>query len=280
MHEGPSWRTLAKAKVSFSCRVLLLGALCSPSPCYGQESGTRLAALYQQQVDRQLRIPEAEQAHYATVLDETLIRAGLGSIPAQYVVVVDRNVWVQAAMIFWKSEQGDFHFIGASPASTGKPGRFEYFQTPTGIFDHTLDNPDFRAEGTRNEFGILGYGRKGMRVYDFGWLTAPKGWGDGSAGVMRLQLHSTDPDLLESRLGSAQSKGCIRIPASLNLFIDRYGLLDAHYERAVAAGQKLWVLSPLREPTPWSGQYLVVVDTGRQARPSWLPPPSSSPLPN
>jgi hypothetical protein len=207
------------------------------------------------------------------LLRDTLSRAGLESIPAQYVIVIDRNVRVQAAMIFWKSEQGDFHFIGASPASTGKPGRFEYFQTPTGIFDHTLDNLDFRAEGTRNENGILGYGRKGLRVYDFGWLTAPRGWGDGRPGVMRLQLHSTDPDLLEPRLGSAQSKGCIRIPASMNLFIDRYGLLDAHYERAIAAGQKLWVLSPLREPTPWSGEYMVVVDTGRKTRPPWSPSP-------
>jgi hypothetical protein len=260
--------------MSFYSRVLLLGVLCSPLPCYGQESGTRLAALYQQQVDRQLRVPDDEQARYATLLDETLNRAGLGSIPAQYIVVVDRDVSVQAAMIFWKSEHGDFDFIGASPASTGKPGRFEYFQTPTGIFNHTLENPDFRSEGTRNEFGILGYGRRGLRVYDFGWLTAPKGWGDRSASVMRLQLHSTDPDLLETRLGSARSKGCIRIPASLNLFIDRYGLLDAYYDRAIAAGQKLWVLSPLREPTPWSGQYMVVVDTGRQTRPEWSPPPS------
>jgi hypothetical protein len=260
----------------FYCRALLLVALCSPasSPSYGQESGASLAVLYQQQVDRQLQVPGVEQARYATLLGETLARAGLGAIPAQYVVLVDRNVQVQAAMIFWKSEQGDFHFIGASPASTGKPGRFEYFQTPAGIFDHTIDNPDFRAEGTRNEFGILGYGRKGMRVYDFGWVNAPKGWGNRGPGVMRLQLHSTDPDLLEPRLGSAQSKGCIRIPASMNLFIDRYGLLDADYERAIAAGNKPWVLSPLREPTPWSGRYMAIVDTERQTRPPWSPPPS------
>jgi hypothetical protein len=248
--------------------------LTGSSPCAGQESGTRLVALYQQQVDRRLDIPDIEQERYAMLLSDTLTGAGLGSIPAQYIVVIDRNVRVQAAMIFWKSEQGDFHFIGASPTSTGKPGEFEHFQTPAGIFDHTLDNPDFRAEGTRNEFGILGYGRTGMRVYDFGWITAPRGWGNGSAGVMRLQLHSTDPDLLEPRLGSAQSKGCIRIPASMNRFIDHYGLLDLHYDRAIAEGQKLWVLSPQREPTPWSGQYMVVVDTERQARPPWSPAPS------
>lgn len=48
---------------------------------------------------------------------------------------------------------------------------------------------------------------------------------------MRLQMHATDPDLLERRLGSAQSKGCIRIPASLNRLIDCYGVLDAEYKR-------------------------------------------------
>jgi len=256
--------------------LLLIASLCWPSPGYAQEAGTRLAALYEQQVDRRLRVPEDERARYAAVLNDALSLAGLGSLPAQYIVVVDRSVWVQAAMIFWKSDQGRFHFIGASPASTGRPGQFEHFQTPTGVFDHTLENPDFRAEGTRNEFGILGYGRKGMRVYDFGWLTAPRGWGDRSPGVMRLQLHATDPDLLEPRLGSAQSKGCIRIPGSMNRFIDRYGLLDAHYERAIAAGEKFWVLSPLREPTPWSGQYLVVIETARQARPQWSEPSRSA----
>ena len=259
------WRTRA---------VLLLCALgwAGAPLCYGQEPGTRLAALYAHQVDRRLNVPDAEQSRYATLLRDTLTQEGLASIPPQYVVVVDRNPRVQAAMIFWKSEQGAFHFIGASPASTGQPGRFEHFQTPLGVFDHTLDNLDFRAEGTRNENGILGYGRQGMRVYDFGWITAPKGWGNRNASQMRLQLHSTDPDLLESRLGSAQSKGCIRIPASMNLFIDHYGLLDAHYEEAIAAGQKFWVLPPLREPTPWSGRYLVIVDTERQTRPSWSPP--------
>jgi hypothetical protein len=166
-------------------------------------------------------------------------------------------------------DSGEFRFIGASPASTGQPGRFEHFETPLGVFPHTLDNPDFRAEGTRNEFGILGYGPKGMRVYDFGWVNAPKGWGDGRQSVLRLQLHSTDPELLEPRLGSVQSKGCIRISARLNRFIDRYGILDAAYERAMARGETFWVLPSGREPTSWPGEFLVVVDTQRDRRPPW-----------
>jgi hypothetical protein len=112
-----------------------------------------------------------------------------------------------------------------------------------------------------------------MRIYDFGWLNAPKGWGNGKLSVMRFQLHSTDPEILEPRLGSVQSKGCIRIPAAMNTFIDHYGILDANYERAMAGGKRFWVLTPNREPTPWSGHYLVVVDTKRKERPVWSPSP-------
>ena len=139
------------------------------------------------------------------------------------------------------------------------------------IFEHTIANPDFRAEGTRNENGILGYGRRGMRVYDFGWQQAERGWGFGGEATMRLQMHATDPELLEIRLGTIQSKGCIRIPATLNTFIDRHAILDADYEQATAPGQTFWVLSKTREPTPWSGRYLVIVDTESTSRPPWSP---------
>ena len=157
--------------------------------------------------------------------------------------------------------------------STGNPGQFEHFVTPKGVFDHIVENQDFRAEGTRNEFGILGYGNKGMRIYDLGWVQAPKGWGDGAASIMRLQMHATDPDLLEPRLGSVQSKGCIRIPATLNTFIDHYGILDANYEREMASGRKFFAILPTREPTPWSGRYVVVVDSELEQRPAWSPVP-------
>ena len=253
--------------------LLLTAALFAFSFGAAQEPATRLASRFRQQVDRQLTIPEREQEGYAVLLMRALSEAGRGDIPPQYVVLVDRNALVQAAMIYWKSSDGTFHLIGATQASTGAPGRFEHFVTPLGVFEHSLDNPDFRAEGTRNELGILGYGRKGLRIYDFGWVKAPKGWGDGHTSVMRLQMHSTDPELLEPRLGSIQSKGCIRIPASLNRFIDHYGILDAAYERAIAAGESFWVLPPDREQTPWSGEFLVVIDTQRDRRPAWSPAP-------
>ncbi|MBH2009539.1 MAG: murein L,D-transpeptidase, partial [Xanthomonadaceae bacterium] len=61
--------------------------------------------------------------------------------------------------------------------------------------------------------------------------------------------------------------------ATLNDFIDRHALLDEDYERAVASGDQLWVLREDRTPTPSPGRYLVVVDTGRKARPAWSPLP-------
>jgi len=144
------------------------------------------------------------------------------------------------------------------------------------VFEHSIANPDFRAEGTKNENGIRGYGLKGMRVYDFGWQKAIKGWGYKDEGDLRLQMHATDP-ILERRVGTAQSKGCVRIPASMNLFIDRHAILDADYDVALAQGQALWVLPKDRQPTPWSGRFLIVVDTGRTERPAWSPLPGGSP---
>jgi hypothetical protein len=94
------------------------------------------ADLFAQQVDRRLIVLMAEQHRYAELLSKALADAGLQELRPQYIVLVDRNVFVQAAMIFWKSESGDFVLIGASPASTGKPGRYEHFETPTGVFNH------------------------------------------------------------------------------------------------------------------------------------------------
>ena len=119
-----------------------------------------------------------------------------------------------------------------------------------------------------------GYGRKGARVYDFGWVPAPKGWGNGAMSVMRLQMHATDPDHLEQRLGTAQSKGCIRISASLNEFIDRHGVLDEDYQKEMDDGRRRRVLRSDWTPTPWSGRYLVVVDSMSSEQPGWSGQPS------
>jgi hypothetical protein len=225
--------------------------------------GTSLAQNFAREVDRRLNVQDARQQEWAKLLATLLADK---DADAQYVVLVDRNPSVQAVAIYWMAPDRTFHFVGASPVSTGKPGSFDHFITPLGVFEHSVADLDFRAEGTRNEHGILGYGRKGMRVYDFGWQWAQRGWGRHGESMMRLQMHATDPQRLESRLGTVQSKGCVRIPATLNRFIDHYGILDADYEEAMAEGETFWDLPATRDPTPWSGRYLVIVDTGQTSQ--------------
>ena len=234
-----------------------------------------LASEFEQAVAPQLRPPPDVVTSYATRLGEALDSAGVRIERPQFVVLVDRSPKVQAVLLLWGSAGTVWRLVGAAPVSTGLPGRYEHFATPLGVFDHSLKNPDYRAEGTKNQFGIRGYGRKGTRVYDFGWARAAKGWGNGAISVMRLQMHATDPDHLEQRLGTAQSKGCIRIPASLNEFIDRHGVLDQDYQEKIEAGRRLWVLRDDRTPTPWSGRYLVVVDSMSSERPDWSAPPAA-----
>jgi hypothetical protein len=230
---------------------------------------------FEREVMPRLQIPDLELASYVRDLERTLALQGIVLAEPQLVVLVDRAPLVQALLILRGSPASGWALIGAAPVSTGVAGRFEHFLTPLGAFEHSMANPDFRAEGTKNELGIRGYGRKGSRVYDFGWRAQEKGWGKGGVSVMRLQMHSTDPDVLEQRLGTAQSKGCIRIPDSLNQFIDRRGILDAAYQEALAGGARLWVLRTDREPTRWAGRWLVVVDSGRTERPPW----STAPIP-
>ncbi|MBS0560045.1 MAG: hypothetical protein JSR21_08330 [Proteobacteria bacterium] len=108
-----------------------------------------------------------------------------------------------------------------------------------------------------------------MRVWDFGWVPARKGWrADGETGDIRLLMHATDPDVLEQRIGRPASKGCVRITAALNRFLDRYGVLDAEYEMLAATDPRYAaLLAPDREPTLLAGDLLVIIDTAAPKRP-------------
>ena len=232
-----------------------------------------LTSEFEQAVAMRLRPPPEVVAFYAMRLGQELDLAGVRLDRPQFVALVDRSPNTQALLIFVSGADAAWRLVGAAPVSTGLPGRYEHFKTPLGVFDHSVAHLDYRAEGTKNKFGIRGYGHKGARVYDFGWVTAARGWGKGTMSAMRLQMHATDADRLEPKLGTAQSKGCIRIPASLNEFIDRYGVLDADYLDKLVKGSRFWVLRNDRTPTPWSGRYLVVVDSMADSRPDWSPSP-------
>ncbi len=229
---------------------------------------------FTQEVTRRLNVPSSEQRAYGERLEKALADADLGDLAGEYVAMVDRAPNVQALFIYFRATSANaWLMIGASPVGTGLPGKYDHFLTPLGVFHHSPDNMDFRAEGTTNENGIRGYGRRDMRIYDFGWENGERGWGKGGVSPMRFQMHATDPDRLESLLGIRHSKGCVRIPASLNLFFDRHGLLDDDYQARVEAGKSLWVLRRDRDITPIAGRYLVVIDSARNTRPAWSPLP-------
>ena len=233
------------------------------------------SARFEREVDHRIEVPPSDQQRYILLLEQALADAGLAGLAAQAFVLVDRSPQVQAAFIILRTPAEGWHWIGAAAVSTGKTGTYEHFLSPLGVFPHVLANPDFRAEGTLNKNHIRGYGLRGMRVFDFGWQLGERGWGAGNSSKLRLQMHATDPQVLESRVGRVASEGCIRIPATLNLFIDRHGVLDADYEAALARGEKLWVLRADREPMPWPGRYLVIIESETPERPDWAPLPGA-----
>ena len=185
----------------------------------------------------------------------------------QLLVVVDRNPRRQELCILLAVPNTSWKVIGGSRVSTGQSGRRGYFITPTGAFVHGDGIVDYRAEGTFNDNHIRGLGVQGMRVWDFGWQQARKGWTqDGESAEIRLLLHATDPDTLEQRLGRPASKGCVRIPAAMNRFLDHYGVLDAAYNAAAPTDPRIAaVLPPGQQPTPLAGDILVVIDTSHLA---------------
>ena len=203
----------------------------------------------------------------------------------QLVIVVDRNPAVERLTLMMARPGGPsgWRAIGSAHVSTGQSGRKDYYITPIGAFAHTDAILDFRALGTYNEHHVRGLGVAGMRVWDFGWQWAVKGWHtDGEGGDIRLQMHATDPDLLERRLGHPASEGCVRLSSSMNRFLDHHGVLDADYQKAAVQDVRYSALLPAgATPSPFAGRLLVVIDTNLPAefpptaanRPADLPEP-------
>ena len=181
----------------------------------------------------------------------------------QLLVVVDRNPSVQLMLLVLAVPDAPWSVVGGTRVSTGQSGRRLYYITPIGVFANSDAILGYRAQGTFNEHHIRGNGLKGMRVWDFGWHDAVKGWrADHETGQIRLEVHATDPDFLERRLGRPASEGCIRVPAAMNRFLDLHGVLDLDDERAAATDIRFRaLLLPARRPTPLAGDLLVVVDS-------------------
>ena len=238
-----------------------------PSPVAVEAEAGRLHAILMREVPHLTALGPAQEKGLVGRVWSALQAAGQAVDHPQLVVAVDRNPRVQEISILLARPAGPWEVIGTTHASTGQAGRFDHYITPTGIFLHTDAILDYRAEGTFNENHIRGYGLKGMRVWDFGWQDAAKGWReDRERGPMRLLMHATDPDVLERRIGRPASQGCVRIPAALNRFLDRHGVLDADYERVAKDDIRYRaLLAPDRMPSPLAGHMLVVINSSEPA---------------
>jgi hypothetical protein len=223
----------------------------------------RLRTALHQEVQGLLRLTQAQQSHWISMVRQTLAGQDLEVRRAQLLVAVDRNPHVQALALIVAQPGGPWIVLGGTHVSTGEPNRRGYYITPTGVFLHTDSILDYRAQGTYNENHIRGLGLKGMRVWDFGWQWARKGWlANGESGQIRLLMHSTDPTYLAHRIGRPASEGCIRVPADMNKFIDRHGVLDVDYQQAAIDDIAFRAILPRNaKPTPLAGDTLVVVDS-------------------
>jgi lipoprotein-anchoring transpeptidase ErfK/SrfK len=172
----------------------------------------------------------------------------------EFISVVNRHPKGQTLSIYI-ADAHNIELIGTSKISSGAPNRKEYFFTPVGIFENKTEYGNYRAQGTKNENGVRGLGVAGMRVYDFGWQNSHAGWGNNFPAKIRLQMHATDPDLLEQRLGTPASQGCVRVQQNVNKFIDEFGVLDKHYSKTGS-----WVLSKKKRNTAFEGRYMIVLD--------------------
>lgn len=195
-------------------------------------------------------------------------QAGQAAPDSQYLVYVDRRGDRQLLFVaVYEATTGRVHFIGADYVSTGKLRRGEdSFLTPLGVYENLTADFDYRAQGTLNSRGWRGLGVKDSRVWDFGFQQAVRHFKLGKAeSQMRLLMHATDPGQGEPRLGTMDSKGCVRVSGPLNAFLDRHGILDRHYLARTDSPSVRWLLRPDRAVVSRPGSLMLVGDSERMA---------------
>jgi hypothetical protein len=217
------------------------------------------------------RMADPDPAYIGFVTADALAKLtkdGSQPLDSQYFIYVDRNPAMQAIFVcFYDAAAGRVELLGHDLISSGDIARgADYFQTPTGVFEHVLENFDYRALGTPNAEGWRGLGEKDSRVWDFGYQSGLKIYKNGTTrSQLRLLLHATDPVAGEERLGRIDSKGCIRISKGLNHFLDIHAILDWHYEQWAKTKPANWLLRKERQPVSQPGRYLVVGDSSQTA---------------
>ncbi len=234
-----------------------------------EHPGLRLRETFLDEVGGIPLSPEQEQLYHADILRQLLQQNAVPDTD-QYLLYVDRNPGVQIALIaLVEAKTMRIITIGADKVSTGRRGRVGYFITPTGVFRHVPENLGYRAEGTKNKLGVRGLGKKGMRVWDLGDSEGETGWlKKPERRYMRLQIHATDPDLLEQKLGQPASKGCIRVSSRLNAFLDKYSLLDRQFETFMTNPNVAWLFRKDRITSPFEGEYVVIGESPSEIIPA------------
>ena len=181
-------------------------------------------------------------------------------IESQFFVYVDRNPKKQFMILcFFDARNNQIKIIGIDKVSTGNPDRKGYFITPIGFFKNTTDNFGYRALGVKNDKGWRGLGAKGSRIWDFGWQKVLNK--KGEERDIRLLIHATDPDFGEIKLGKIDSKGCVRVSAKMNNFLDYFGILDKEYESRSNLKKVKYLLRNNRISIKFAGKYLIVGDS-------------------
>jgi lipoprotein-anchoring transpeptidase ErfK/SrfK len=249
----------------------------APAPTMGAELSTAETDQAAEDLAAAMAAAVPGAVHLSPAQQAALIALGQGMAAAdhlfiqqpQLVLIVDRGPRAQVLAVTLARPDGDWRILGASHVSTGKPGRLQHFRTPVGVLLNDGSEIGYRAQGTFNQNHIRGLGVKGMRVWDFGWQTTDDWRTPGATMEVRVEMHATDPTVLEQRIGRADSEGCIRLPDALNRFLDRHGVIDAAIERlGETDGGYRALLSPELDPTPLAGDAVIVVDSSEP----WIKP--------
>lgn len=242
-----------------SRRGLLLGAAaaaCLPLPALATATAIytphELRQAYRREVRQRLHVPREEVRLYGGISELQLFSTDQELLAPQYLLAVDCNPHVQAALLFWRLVPGSYELVGASPVSTGRGGA-DAAEAVRGLFEEVA-----AAAGGACAQAPAPTCRSGdLRVYDFGWaaLHARPARPD-----LRVQVRGAEGAAAQ-RLGGPCAEDCILLPASLVTFLDEYGVLDGDSGR------------PQRHVLPFRGRHLLVIDSERDERPAWSPPP-------
>jgi len=248
---------------TLSRRQLLLGAAATCLPLAGIASIVytphELMEQYRRDVVPRLAMPADEVRLYGGIAELQLHNVGRGLLAPQYLLVIDSNPHVQAAMLFWRLLPGSYELVGASPVSTSALAANQ-LSAAQGLLEQGQAGKDHAACAH-----TCGRGRQ--RIYDFGWQRTKQGFPAPGAADLRVQVRGADRRA-ERSLGTPCPEGCILLPASLISFLDEYGILDEGVPGLA-----------YRHVLPYRGRHLMLVDSEREERPEWSPAPRAGESP-